>query len=157
MAATAAVEQPTFSTLSQLTRIVLDVCQPCSVDIVPEDDLSFSTIIDQPSRHQLVNERDETYHDALDPDDLSEQSSFNQTPSDDNIPKPVLFRRKRNPFEFVMESAGNTIQGDAIILVVGDEKINTSKAIVCKHSDYFKAMFSTDMKESKQHEIGLYH
>ena len=46
---------------------------------------------------------------------------------------------------------------DNIVLVVEDRKILVSKTLLSLHSEFFKAMFATDMKESQQSEIGKYH
>lgn len=45
---------------------------------------------------------------------------------------------------------------DNIVLVVEGEKIFVSKVLLSLHSEFFKAMFATDMKESQQSEIGKY-
>ena len=43
---------------------------------------------------------------------------------------------------------------DNIILVVEGQKVHVSKVLLSLHSEFFKAMFATDMKESQQSEIG---
>ena len=43
---------------------------------------------------------------------------------------------------------------DNMILVVEGQKVHVSKVLLSLHSEFFKAMFATDMKESQQSEIG---
>ena len=43
---------------------------------------------------------------------------------------------------------------DNIILLVEGQKVHVSKVLLSLHSEFFKAMFATDMKESQQSEIG---
>ena len=43
---------------------------------------------------------------------------------------------------------------DNIVLLVEGQKICVSKVVLSLHSEFFKAMFATDMKESQQSEIG---
>ena len=43
---------------------------------------------------------------------------------------------------------------DSIVLVVEGQKVHVSKVLLSLHSEFFKAMFATDMKESQQSEIG---
>ena len=43
---------------------------------------------------------------------------------------------------------------DSIVLVVEGQKVYVSKVLLSLHSEFFKAMFATDMKESQQSEIG---
>ncbi len=44
---------------------------------------------------------------------------------------------------------------DDVILVVEGRKVYVSKKLLSLHSEFFKAMFTSDMKESQQEEIGL--
>ena len=43
---------------------------------------------------------------------------------------------------------------DNIVLVVEGQKVHVSKVLLSLNSEFFKAMFATDMKESQQSEIG---
>ncbi|CAH1792182.1 unnamed protein product [Owenia fusiformis] len=75
-------------------------------------------------------------------------------------PSPSLRKLEENPEHGIKILQGlNKLKNDRVLcdvtLIAEDQKFDVHKVILVSCSDYFRSMFTSGMKESKQHEIEL--
>ncbi|CCD68917.1 BTB domain-containing protein [Caenorhabditis elegans] len=60
-----------------------------------------------------------------------------------------------NPLQFSFDEMFLSSKKNDAVLVIGERKLHVNKAFLSYHSDYFRALFSSNFKEDKQDEIEL--